>query len=100
MGPPNGYYDAVTPFLQTQRDLLAMPLGVPATYKNLRFCSYPSGHMVYLDDASRTAMKADLGKFYDEVTGAGTAIAAEVARGEAPHLRTTRYRRRFGRTPY
>ena len=96
----NGYYDAVTPFLQTQRDLLAMPLGDPATYKNLRFCSYPSGHMVYLDDASRTAMKADLGKFYDEVTGAGTAIAAKVARGEAPHLRTTRYRRRFGRTPY
>jgi carboxypeptidase C (cathepsin A) len=96
----NGYYDAVTPFLQTKRDLLAMPLGDPASYRNLRFCNYPSGHMIYLDDASRTAMKTDLGKFYDESTGAGAAISAKAASGEAQHVRITRYRRRFGRTPY
>jgi carboxypeptidase C (cathepsin A) len=96
----NGYYDAVTPFLQTKRDLLAMPLGDPASYRNLRFCNYPSGHMIYLDDASRTAMKTDLGKFYDEITGAGAAISAKAASGEAQHVRITRYRRRFGHTPY
>jgi carboxypeptidase C (cathepsin A) len=94
----NGYYDAVTPYLQTKRDLLSMPLGDPAAYDNLRFCSYPSGHMVYLDDASRTAMKADLAKFYDEILGAHAAMTA--SNPAAPRIRATRYRRSFGRTPY
>ena len=39
-----GYYDAVTPFLQTQRDLLAMPAGDPATYKNLNSGSTRPAH--------------------------------------------------------
>jgi len=92
----NGYYDAVTPFFQTMRDLEAAPFGDPETRKNLTFRSYPSGHMVYLDNASRTAMKADLGAFYDAITGRAVALAAVAERP----LRGTPYRRRFGRTPY
>jgi carboxypeptidase C (cathepsin A) len=56
-----GYYDAVTPFFQTVLDLENMPLG------NLVFHTYPSGHMVYLDNGSRSKMKADLGAFYDRL---------------------------------
>ncbi|MGH7082151.1 MAG: S10 family peptidase, partial [Acetobacteraceae bacterium] len=55
----NGYYDSVTPFHQTWLDLQAMPLGDPALRKNLTYRCFPSGHMIYLDNASRIAMKAD-----------------------------------------
>ena len=66
----NGYYDAVTPFFQTVLDLENMPLGNPESRHNLIFRTYPSGHMVYLDNPSRTAMKKDLGAFYDNIEGA------------------------------
>jgi carboxypeptidase C (cathepsin A) len=92
----NGYYDAVTPFFQTKRDLEAAPFGDPKTRENLTFRSYPSGHMVYLDNASRTALKADLGAFYDAIAGRGAALAEAAVRP----VTGTRYRRRFGRTPY
>jgi carboxypeptidase C (cathepsin A) len=61
----NGYYDSVTPFYQTALDLQAMPLVDANVRKNLTIGNYPSGHMIYLDGDSRTAMKADLAKFYD-----------------------------------
>jgi carboxypeptidase C (cathepsin A) len=61
----NGYYDSVTPFHQTVRDLDAMPLTNAEVRKNLMIRYYPSGHMVYLDGGSRTAMKADLAAMYD-----------------------------------
>ncbi|MDE2609625.1 MAG: peptidase S1 [Burkholderiales bacterium] len=61
----NGYYDAVTPFYQTTLDLQAMPLKDHTVRDNLTVKYYPSGHMVYLDGGSRTALKADLVKFYD-----------------------------------
>ncbi|TAL52798.1 MAG: peptidase S1 [Pandoraea sp.] len=61
----NGYYDAVTPFYQTTLDLQAMPLKDHAVRDNLTVRYYPSGHMVYLDGGSRTALKADLVNFYD-----------------------------------
>jgi carboxypeptidase C (cathepsin A) len=64
----NGMYDFVTPFYQTILDLQQMPLIDKTVRQNLSAAFYPSGHMVYLDGASRTALKADLAKMYEEAT--------------------------------
>jgi carboxypeptidase C (cathepsin A) len=62
----NGYFDSVTPFHQTAGDLENMPLlDADIRKRNLTIRNYPSGHMIYLDGDSRTAMKADLAVFYD-----------------------------------
>jgi carboxypeptidase C (cathepsin A) len=61
----NGYFDSVTPFSQTATDLQNMPLTDASVRKNLTIKCYPSGHMVYLDASSRTALKADLAVLYD-----------------------------------
>ncbi|GAB2902710.1 peptidase S1 [Paraburkholderia jirisanensis] len=61
----NGFYDFVTPFYQTIIDLQRMPLVSEEVRKNLSARFYPSGHMVYLDGGSRTALKADLAAMYD-----------------------------------
>ena len=53
-----GYHDLATPFRQTELDLAR--LGAAPT---LRQRVYPGGHMIYLDDASRPRMKADLVAF-------------------------------------
>ncbi|HET7879547.1 MAG TPA: S8 family serine peptidase [Acetobacteraceae bacterium] len=63
----NGYFDSVTPFFQTRLTLDAMPLEDAKIRANLAVRNYPSGHMVYLDGASRTALKADLAIMYDAV---------------------------------
>ena len=63
----SGYFDSVTPFNQTNLDLAAMQID-PSIRKNISIHKYPSGHMIYLDGKSRTAMKADLSKFYDSTT--------------------------------
>lgn len=64
----NGYYDSVTPFHQTTLDLGAMPVTDARIRNNLTVRYYPSGHMVYLDGNSRTALKADLAQMYDSTT--------------------------------
>ena len=94
----NGYFDAVTPFFQTILNFENMPLKSPKARENLVVRSYPSGHMIYLDDPSRTAMKADLASFYEQATRRGKAEAQAIA--EEPRLGSARYRRRFSRTPY
>ncbi len=71
----NGYYDSVTPFHQTVLDLQNMPLGDAALRKNLAIRYFPSGHMIYLDGPSRTAMKADLSAFYASTTSDHAAVA-------------------------
>ncbi|KVU62764.1 S10 family peptidase [Burkholderia ubonensis] len=63
----NGYFDAVTPFHQTELTLAQMPLDPTIKAQNLTIRNYPSGHMIYLNDASRTALKGDLGNFYDGI---------------------------------
>ncbi|CAJ0715960.1 hypothetical protein LMG6871_01632 [Ralstonia edaphis] len=63
----SGYFDAVTPFHQTELTLAQMPLDPTLKAKNLTIKNYPSGHMIYLNDASRTALKGDLASFYDGV---------------------------------
>jgi carboxypeptidase C (cathepsin A) len=96
----NGYYDAVTPFFQTVLDLENMPLGNPDSRHNLIFRTYPSGHMIYLDNTSRSAMKMDLGSFYDEIRSHFAAFAAEQVSRTDGRISRSRYRRRFSRTPY
>ncbi|MFJ2987234.1 S10 family peptidase [Collimonas sp. NPDC087041] len=71
----NGYYDFVTPFYQTVMDLQKMPLVDPNVRKNLSAKFYPSGHMVYLEAASRTALKADLAAMIDAATSDQHALA-------------------------
>lgn len=71
----NGYYDSVTPFFQTTLDLQNMPLKDAAVRKNLTIRYYPSGHMIYLDGGSRTALKADLARLYDSATADHEAMA-------------------------
>ena len=64
----NGFYDFVTPFYQTVIDLQEMPLIDKTVRENLSATFYPSGHMIYLDDGSRTQLKADLAKMYQAAT--------------------------------
>ena len=71
----NGYYDFVTPFYQTVMDLQKMPLIDASVRRNLTATFYPSGHMVYLDAASRTALKADLNQMYDAATADHDAVS-------------------------
>jgi carboxypeptidase C (cathepsin A) len=71
----NGFYDFVTPFYQTIIDLQRMPLVSQQVRENLSARFYPSGHMVYLDGASRTALKHDLAQMY------GSAVSNTAALG-------------------
>jgi len=71
----NGFYDFVTPFYQTVIDLQQMPLVSPQVRQNLSARFYPSGHMVYLDGGSRTALKADLTKMYDAAVSNPAALS-------------------------
>jgi carboxypeptidase C (cathepsin A) len=71
----NGYFDSVTPFFQTTTDLKTMPLQDASVRQNLTIRYYPSGHMVYLDGASRTALKADLARLYDAAVADEGAVA-------------------------
>src|ERR1019366_2893803 len=96
----NGYYDAVTPFFQTVLNFENMPLSAPRQHGRLTIRNYPSGHMIYLDNASRTAMKADLASFYrPSVVHAHAAAITESTDG-ALRISHSRYRRRVSRTPY
>jgi carboxypeptidase C (cathepsin A) len=86
----SGYYDAITPFFQTTLNLHGMPLRNEHARKNLKICNYPSGHMIYLDDGSRSSMKQDLAKFYDDA-----------CRPQKPGAEfNIAYKRRISRTPY
>jgi carboxypeptidase C (cathepsin A) len=94
----NGYFDAVTPFFQTIMNFENMPLNSPQARRNLVVRNYPSGHMVYLDDPSRSAMKSDLVSFYQQATQHG--MAELTAANEERRIGRTEYRRRMSRTPY
>ena len=76
----NGYYDSVTPFFQTTLDLRDMPLTDAGVRRNLTIKYYPSGHMIYLDGGSRTALKADLARLYDSATADHAAMARIIQR--------------------
>jgi carboxypeptidase C (cathepsin A) len=95
----NGYFDSVTPFFQTRLTFETMPLN-PDDFVRLTMRNYPSGHMVYLDNDSRTAMKADLAPFYASAVVTGPAATkAQLSKG-VKAVSQSRYRRRLSRTPY
>ncbi|WP_454827530.1 S10 family peptidase [Paraburkholderia xenovorans] len=59
----NGYFDLATPFYATEYALAH--LGVDAPLRaNVRITYYPTGHMIYLDDAALHTLKGDLASFY------------------------------------
>ena len=74
----NGYYDAVTPYFQTILNFENMPLDSDQRHRNITVKSYPSDHMVYLDPASRVAMKSDLSEFYQPAHARLFALATEI----------------------
>ncbi|KVC55177.1 peptidase S1 [Burkholderia ubonensis] len=96
----NGYYDSVTPFFQTLITFQDMPLANAQIDSNLTVRNYPSGHMIYLDNASRTAMKADLASFYGAAQAHATALKEAGVPARAAIEGVARYRRRSTRTPY
>jgi len=94
----NGYFDAVTPFFQTILNFESMPLKNFHTRNNLTVRNYPSGHMIYLDDQSRSAMKSDLVPFYQQATQQRT-MELQVAEMDR-RISRTEYQRRISRMPY
>ena len=60
----NGYFDLATPFFQTEYDLAHMGLD-PSLRSNVQRTYYPTGHMIYLDDAALHSLKIDLVRFYN-----------------------------------
>jgi carboxypeptidase C (cathepsin A) len=61
----NGWFDLATPFFGTQYTLDHLNVDA-ATHRRISYGFYPSGHMVYLNDEARRALKADLVRFYHE----------------------------------
>jgi hypothetical protein len=76
-----------------------MPLKSRHARANLTVRNYPSGHMVYLDEASRSRMKLDLAEFYDAATARPVAHA-EPSERRAIRVSFTQYRRRITRIRY
>ncbi|ASW01134.1 S10 family peptidase [Paraburkholderia aromaticivorans] len=59
----NGYFDLATPFYATEYALAHLGLDGPLR-ANVRIAYYPTGHMIYLDDAALHTLKRDLASFY------------------------------------
>ena len=59
----NGYFDLATPFYATEYALTHLGLDAPLR-ANIRMTYYPTGHMIYLDDAALHTLKGDLASFY------------------------------------
>jgi carboxypeptidase C (cathepsin A) len=63
----NGYYDMATPFFETEFTM--SHLGLPAELmKNITLNYYNAGHMMYLQDADRKAIHANIAAFIDRAT--------------------------------
>ncbi len=58
----NGYYDLATPFFGTEKDLHHLGID-PALRSHVAFGYYESGHMIYLENAARRALRGDLEAF-------------------------------------
>lgn len=59
-----GYYDFATPYWAAYYTFEHMDVP-PAIQHNITYGFYPSGHMVYLNPASRVNFKRDLNRWYD-----------------------------------
>ncbi len=60
-----GYYDLATPFFGMEYSLAHVGID-PSLRANISYAYYPTGHMVYLNDAAAAKFKADLVRFYTE----------------------------------
>jgi carboxypeptidase C (cathepsin A) len=58
----NGYFDLATPFFGTEVDLHHLGLDA-ALRSHVTFTYYASGHMIYLESASRRKLRADIESF-------------------------------------
>ncbi len=63
----SGYYDSSTPFYQTDLDIKNMFPEGSSFYKNIFITKYFSSHFISMDDLSRSQLKINLDKFYDNV---------------------------------
>jgi carboxypeptidase C (cathepsin A) len=63
----NGYFDLATPFFATEFTMehLGLP---PALQKNVRLDYYNAGHMMYLHDQDRVALRNQIAAFIDRAT--------------------------------
>ncbi len=59
----NGVYDLTSPFLASEYTLSHLGLP-PERQGNISYGYYPSGHMVYINEAARAQLKRDLTSFY------------------------------------
>jgi carboxypeptidase C (cathepsin A) len=63
-----GYYDLACPYWAMHYTVDHMDLS-PKQLAQVSWSYYPSGHMMYVDDASREKMKKDIDAFYDSAVG-------------------------------
>ncbi len=59
-----GYYDMSTPYFQQEYDFAHLHLP-PDLRRNVTIGHYEAGHMMYIDPASLTKLKAELDRWYD-----------------------------------
>ena len=59
----SGMFDLATPFYTTEYELANVGLD-PAVHARITLATYPSGHMIYLNEDALHALRADLGRFY------------------------------------
>lgn len=70
-----GMYDLATPFYATEVQLDALRV-TPELRQNVTMKSYPAGHMMYVNEPSLKAFKADIAEFIDR-TSRSTRAGAE-----------------------
>jgi len=63
----NGAYDLATPFYATEVQMDALHV-TPELRKNVTMKSYPGGHMMYVNEPSLKAFKADIADFMDRAS--------------------------------
>jgi carboxypeptidase C (cathepsin A) len=66
----NGWYDLATPFFGTEIGLFHLGLP-PSLEAHIALGYYPSGHMIYLDPASRAKLRGDIAAFIHAATAEG-----------------------------
>lgn len=63
----NGTYDLATPFFATETQMNALRVA-PDLRKNVEMKYYPAGHMMYVNEPSLKAFKADIAGFIDRTS--------------------------------
>ena len=61
-----GCYDLATPYYAAQYTFSHMGLG-SAMRKNISWAAYPSGHRLYIDSETNTALKKNIAAFIDSL---------------------------------